>query len=65
MAEKLDDKELVRFEELLRSNIIQVDTLSQLLLKKGLLTKQEFFTKVKQVQAEWENKKEIKVYEFW
>jgi hypothetical protein len=30
MAEKLDDKELVSFEELLRANSIQVDALSQL-----------------------------------
>ncbi len=30
MAEKLDEKELVSFEELLRANSIQVDALSQL-----------------------------------
>jgi hypothetical protein len=30
MADRLDDKELVSFEELLRANSIQVDALSQL-----------------------------------
>jgi hypothetical protein len=34
MAEKLDEKELVSFEELLKANSIQVDALSQLLIEK-------------------------------
>ena len=42
MAEKLDDKELVSFEENLRANMIQVDALSQLLIEKGFITEQEF-----------------------
>ncbi len=41
MAEKLDQKELVSFEELLRANVIQLDALSQLLIEKGLITEQE------------------------
>ena len=61
MARKLDDKELVSFEELLRANMIQTDALSQLLLEKGLITEQEFFTKLKQVQGEWESKRATRV----
>ena len=61
MAEKLDDKELVSFEELLRANSIQVDALSQLLMEKGLITDQEFYIKLKQVQGEWESKRGVKV----
>ncbi len=61
MADRLDEKELVSFEELLRANSIQVDALSQLLIEKGLITEQEFFTKLKQVQGEWESKKAIRV----
>jgi len=34
MAEKLDDKEIVSFKELLMANTIQVDALSQLLIAK-------------------------------
>ena len=61
MAEKLDEKELVSFEDLLRANSIQVDALSQLLIEKGFITEQEFFTKLKKVQYEWESKRAIKV----
>jgi hypothetical protein len=35
MAEKLNEKELVSFEELLRANTIQVDAPSQLPMEKG------------------------------
>jgi len=61
MAERLDEKELVGFEELLRANSIQVDALSQLLIEKGFITEQEFFVKLKEVQGEWESKRAIKV----
>jgi len=59
MAEKLDEKELVSFKEMLMANSIQVDTLSQILIEKGIITAEEFFTKLKQVQAEYESKKSI------
>ena len=61
MAEKLDERELVSFKELLRANSIQVDALSQLLIEKGFITEQEFYTKLKQVQIEYEKKRAIKV----
>jgi len=60
MAEKLDEKELVSFKELLIANSIQVDALSQLLIEKGLITEQEFYTKLKQVQHDYESKKRSK-----
>jgi len=61
MGEKLNDSETVSFEELLMANVIQVDALSQLLIEKGLITEQEFFTKLKLVQQEWESKRGAKV----
>ena len=61
MARKLDDKELVSFEENLRANMIQVDALSQLLIEKGLITEQEFYTKLKQVQHDYESKRGARV----
>lgn len=61
MAEKLNEKELVSFEELLRANSIQVDALSQLLIEKGIIAEGEFFTKLKQVQGEWESRRAIKI----
>ncbi len=57
MAEKLDEKELVSFKEMLMANSIQVDALSQLLIEKSVITEQEFFTKLKMVQIEYERKK--------
>ncbi len=56
MAQKLDDSELVSFKELLMANPIQVDTLTQLLIDKGIITQDEFFTKLKQVQMDHKSK---------
>jgi len=57
MAKKLDPTELVSFKELLMANLIQIDALTQLLIDKGLITQQEFFTKLKQVQTDYQNKR--------
>jgi len=61
MAEILDNKELVSFKELLMANMIQTDTLSQLLIEKGMITEEEFFLKLKKIQAEYESKKGISI----
>ena len=55
MAEKLDPEELVAFKELLMANSIQVDAIAQLLIEKGIITKEEFFAKLKQVQSQYQN----------
>jgi hypothetical protein len=60
MAEKLSDKELVSFKEMLIANSIQVDALAQLLIEKGIFSEQEFFTKLKTVQMEYESKKAVR-----
>jgi hypothetical protein len=54
MAKKLDDNELVPFEELLMANSAQVDAAVQLLIEKGFFSKEEFFKKLKQVYAEYQ-----------
>jgi hypothetical protein len=53
MAQKLDDKELVTFEEMLMANSAQVDAV-QLLIEKDFFSKEEFFDKLKQVYAEYQ-----------
>ncbi len=53
MAQKLDDSELVSFKELLMANSIQTDALAQLFIEKGITIQDEFFTKLKLVQAEY------------
>ena len=57
MVEKLDPEGLVSFKELLMANTIQVDALAQLLIEEGLITEQKFISKLKQVQAEYQSKR--------
>ena len=61
MAKKLDKKDITTFEELLMVNVIQLDTVTQLLVEKGIFTQEEFFTKLRKVQYEWESKKGTEV----
>ena len=56
MAQKLDESELVSFKELLLANSIQTDALARLLIEKGFITQDEFFTKLKLVQAQYQRK---------
>jgi hypothetical protein len=56
MATPLDPNDLVSFQELLMANSIQVDAAVKLLIEKGFFTQQEFFAKLKQVQAEYQSK---------
>jgi hypothetical protein len=55
MAQRLDENELVSFKELLMANSIQVDALAQLLFEEGIISRERFFTKLKQVQAQYQN----------
>ena len=61
MAEKLDEKELVSFKELLMSNTIQVDAVTQLLMEKRVFTEDEFYAKLKEVGDEYKRKMSTKV----
>ena len=56
MTEKLHDSKLVSFKELLMANSIQVDALAQLMIRKGFITKEEFFDMLKEVQAEYKSR---------
>lgn len=60
MAERLDEKDLVTSEELIMSQIIQLDTVTQLLIEKGIISEEEFYTKLKQVQYEYQSKRAAK-----
>ena len=61
MAEKLDEKELVSFKEMLMANSIQVDALAQLLVDKGIITEEEFYAKLKQVLYDYKEKQKRKM----
>jgi hypothetical protein len=41
MAEKLDSKEMVTPDELIYSNMMQIEAITRLLVKKGIITKDE------------------------
>lgn len=60
MGEKLDEKELVGFDEAFMSQMIQLDAVSELLIEKGVITKEEFAAKLKKVQYEYESRKAVK-----
>ena len=51
MADKLDPKKLVSFEELLMSEVIQSEAMINLLDEKGIINKQELLEEMKRVQA--------------
>jgi hypothetical protein len=56
MAEELDPNELVGFRKLLFSNNIILDAVTRLLIEKGIITDEEFFAKLKEVQMEYKSK---------
>ena len=60
MAEKLDEKEVVDFKELLMSQMIQLDAVSELLIEKGIITNKAFAAKLKQVQHQYESGRAVK-----
>jgi len=41
MAQKIDPSEMVSFKEFVLTNAIQLDTITQLLIDKGIITQQE------------------------
>ena len=47
------DETLVTTEELLMAQMIQIDTIALLLIEKGIITEEEFYTKLKQVQRQY------------
>ena len=51
MAEKLDEKQLVEFKELLMSEVIQSEALINILDRKGLVSKKELLEEMRRVQA--------------
>jgi hypothetical protein len=51
MAQALDLRETVSFKELLMSEVIQAEAIINLLVRKGIITKQELLEEIKAVQA--------------
>ena len=56
MAQQTGQPELIPIHELVGSNTIQLDTMYQLMIEKGYFTEAEFLTKMKEVQADYQNR---------
>ena len=54
----LDPKQVVSFEELLMSQVVQQEALTRLLVEKGIFTKEEFLEMVKAADRERNRKEE-------
>ena len=53
MAQKIDPADLVTLREFMLANSIQTDAFTQLLIDMGIVTQEEFVSKLKQVQADY------------
>jgi len=60
MAQQLNPEELASFKELLISDMIEIQTIAELLFEKGIITQREYDVKLKKVQAEYLSKKELR-----
>ncbi len=57
MAEKLDPRQVVTFEELLRAMMMAQDATRRVLVRKGLQTNEEVLEEIKVVRREMEEKR--------
>jgi hypothetical protein len=58
MAIPIDQKQIVSFEELLMSQVVQQEALTRLLVEKGIFTEEEFLEMVRVVDREMKNSKQ-------
>jgi hypothetical protein len=52
---KNDNKEVVTADELIMAQMIRLDAIAQLLIEKGVVSEEEFYSKLKNVQAQYQN----------
>jgi len=52
MAKPLDPKEVVTVQELAISNMLEIETLRQLLFEKGIISENEFIARYKKLDRE-------------
>jgi len=56
MTTRLDEKETVTFKELLISEMIQVEALTRLLIRKGVISQEEYTDMLRRVQDEYDKR---------
>jgi hypothetical protein len=57
-AQNIAPGEMETFKDLLLANSLQIDAVAQLLIDKGVFSKEEFFEMLKRIQAEYDKKGE-------
>jgi hypothetical protein len=57
MTEKLGSQQTIDFKELLIAEMIEIDTIRELLIEKGIIDRNEYFSKLKAVQSEYEKRR--------
>ncbi len=57
MAEKLDPRQVVTFEELLRAMMFEQEATRRVLVRKGMLTSEKVLEEIKAVRREMEGKR--------
>jgi hypothetical protein len=57
MAQKLDNKEMVSWEELSYSNMMEQEELLRILVRKGIFSKDEYLGELRKLQTEMGDKK--------
>lgn len=55
MSKDDDNKEVVTTDELIMAQMIRLDAIAQLLIEKGVVSEEEFYSKLKNVQAQYQN----------
>ena len=56
MAEQLDPNKIDHLEQLVISNTVQLDAVTQLLIEKGIFSKEEYSEMVDKVMKEYQKK---------
>ena len=56
MAKPLDPKEIVTVQELAISNMLELETLRELLFEKGIIAEEEFIDRYKRLDREMKEK---------
>ncbi len=57
MAKPLDPKQIVTTQELAISNMLEIETLRQLLFEKGIISEEGFIARFKEVNREMKEKR--------
>jgi hypothetical protein len=60
VLDKSDSNEIATIQDLLMANSMQLDAIAQLLIEKGLFSKEELFDMLKRIQKEYQKTGNIK-----